>query len=88
MGIGCARVKHYIFDSSSLIRLGGFASDVMKEYQENCPITKPVGEYEDRVALYESYHHLNHYSMFGGRYKAGATNILEGLNRRYGNPAG
>lgn len=83
-----ASYAHHEYEEGIMRMFGGFASDVMKEYQENCPITKPVGEYEDRVALYESYHHLNHYSMFGGRYKAGATNILEGLNRRYGNPAG
>ena len=39
---------------------------------------------QDRVALYESYHHLNHYSMFGPGYKSGAMSILKRLLKKYG----
>jgi protein-ribulosamine 3-kinase len=74
---------HHEYDEGIMRMFGGF-SNIMKEYHEHCPITKPVEEHGDRVALYESYHHLNHYSMFGGGYKSGAVKILEGLNHKYG----
>ena len=32
---------------------GGFGAGFMKEYHALCPKTEPVGEYEDRVRLYE-----------------------------------
>ncbi|KLJ11629.1 hypothetical protein EMPG_13191 [Blastomyces silverae] len=32
---------------------GGFGGGFLAEYHELCPMTEPVGEYEDRVALYE-----------------------------------
>lgn len=74
---------HHEYEQGIMRMFGGF-SNIMKEYHEHCPITKPVDEHEDRVALYESYHHLNHYSIFGGDYKSGALNLLEPLNRKYG----
>ncbi len=48
-----------------------------------CPKTEPVNEYEDRVKLYEVYHHLNHYAIFGGGYKGGASTIMRDLHRKY-----
>lgn len=39
---------------------------------------------QDRVALYESYHHLNHHAIFGGGYKSGAVGILKKLLKKYG----
>jgi len=63
---------------------GGFSGSYFKEYHEIVPKTEPVDEYEDRVALYESYHHLNHHAIFGGGYKSGALNILKRLLKKYG----
>ena len=63
---------------------GGFGSGFMKAYHDIVPKTKPVQEYDDRVALYESFHHLNHHAIFGGGYMAGAVSILKGLLTKYG----
>lgn len=62
---------------------GGFGPAFMKQYHELCPKTEPVNEYEDRVKLYELYHHLNHYGIFGGGYKGGAISIMRDLHRKY-----
>ena len=66
---------------------GGFGSSFFKEYHSICPKTEPVEEYEDRLNLYEAYHHLNHHAMFGG-YKSGAMSLLKGLLKKYGNKEG
>ena len=63
---------------------GGFGASFLKEYHELCPKTEPVEEYEDRVKLYELYHHLNHWAMFGGGYKSGAASIMRSLLLKYG----
>jgi len=46
--------------------------------------TDTIEEWDDRVTLYELYHHLNHYSIFGGGYRGSAVRIMEELVRRYG----
>lgn len=79
-----ASYAHKEFEQGIMQMFGGFGSSMTREYHEHCPITEPASEHEDRVALYESYHHLNHFSMFGGGYKTGAVRILERLNRKYG----
>ncbi|KAH8623665.1 hypothetical protein IG631_21370 [Alternaria alternata] len=63
---------------------GGFGGPFLKEYHKLCPKTEPVEEYEDRVKLYELYHHLNHYAMFGGGYRSGAVSIMNELIKKYG----
>ena len=65
-------------------RFGGFGKAFLDEYHQLCPKTEPVAEYDDRVALYELYHHLNHHAMFGGGYKSGAVRIMETLLGKYG----
>lgn len=47
-----------------MFRFGGFGGDFLKEYHSICPKTEPVEEYDDRVMLYELYHHLNHHAMY------------------------
>ena len=56
----------------------------MKEYHSICPKTEPVEEYDDRVMLYELYHHLNHFAMFGGGYRGGAVSMIKTLLQKYG----
>lgn len=34
---------------------------------------------EERLLLYELYHHLNHYAMFGGSYASGCLHLMEKL---------
>ncbi|KAL9110826.1 MAG: hypothetical protein Q9227_004626 [Pyrenula ochraceoflavens] len=76
---------HSEFELGIMRMFGGFGGSFMKEYHQLVPKTEPGEEYEDRVALYESYHHLNHYAIFGGSYKSGAMGILRGLVRKYAN---
>lgn len=75
---------HFEFDHGIMNMFGGFGTDFWRKYWEICPKTKPVEEYEDRVKLYEAYHHLNHYAMFGGGYKSSAISLLEPLLKKYG----
>ena len=75
---------HNEYEIGIQMMFGGFGSSYFKQYHEIVPKTEPVAEYEDRVALYESYHHLNHHSMFGGGYKSGAVSILKRLLKKYG----
>ncbi|KAJ9604537.1 hypothetical protein H2200_010650 [Cladophialophora chaetospira] len=77
---------HHEFDFGIMSMFGGFNSSFWKEYHDIVPKTEPVDEYDDRVALYESYHHLNHWAIFGGGYKSGAMGILKRLLKEYGKP--
>jgi fructosamine-3-kinase len=75
---------HNEYELGIMKMFGGFGGSFLKEYHELCPKTEPVEEYEDRVKLYELYHHLNHYALFGGGYKGGAVSIMKALVRKYG----
>ena len=75
---------HSEFELGIMKMFGGFGPKFLKEYHELVPKTEPREEYEDRVALYELYHHLNHYALFGGGYRSGAVEIMGDLVRRYG----
>jgi len=74
---------HSEFELGIMNMFGGFGGSFLKEYHKLCPKTEPVGEYEDRVKLYELYHHLNHYALFGGGYRSGAVSIMKDLVRKY-----
>ncbi|KAF3358521.1 hypothetical protein VdG1_00081 [Verticillium dahliae VDG1] len=63
---------------------GGFGGAFWKEYEKLVPKAEPKAEWEDRVKLYELYHHLNHYAMFGGGYRGGAMSIMKKLISKYG----
>ncbi|KAL9102474.1 MAG: hypothetical protein Q9163_002374 [Psora crenata] len=79
-----AAYAHGEYELGIMRMFGGFGESFMKEYHSICPKTEPVEEYEDRVNLYELYHHLNHYAIFGGGYKSGAFSIMRNLQRKYG----
>lgn len=51
---------------------GGFSPTVWRAYQDEFPLPD---EWESRVALYQLYHILNHYLMFGGSYGFQAVRI-------------
>jgi len=74
---------HSEFELGIMRMFGGFGGGFLKEYHELCPKTEPVGEYEDRVRLYELYHHLNHHALFGGGYRSGAVSIMKNLIGKY-----
>ncbi|TGO21757.1 hypothetical protein BPAE_0202g00180 [Botrytis paeoniae] len=76
--------SHAEFEAGIMRMFGGFGSAFWREYHEVRPMDEPREEWEDRCALYELYHHLNHYAMFGGGYKGGAMNIMRRLLQKYG----
>ncbi|EJT71467.1 hypothetical protein GGTG_10724 [Gaeumannomyces tritici R3-111a-1] len=93
-GPGHGRPEEVVFDPSSvyghseydlgIMRMfGGFGAAFWKDYGELVPKSEPVEEFEDRVALYELYHHLNHFAIFGGGYRGGAMSIMKRLLSKY-----
>ncbi|KAF2104968.1 Ketosamine-3-kinase [Rhizodiscina lignyota] len=76
---------HSEFELGIMKMFGGFGGSFLKEYHSLCAKTEPAEEYEDRVALYELYHHLNHHALFGGGYRSGAVGIMKKLLSKYGN---
>ena len=44
---------------------GGFSSELYHAYEESWPL---AGGYERRKRLYNLYHELNHFNLFGGSY--------------------
>ncbi|GAB7339749.1 hypothetical protein MBLNU457_6311t2 [Dothideomycetes sp. NU457] len=75
---------HNEFELGIMKMFGGFGGGFLDEYHSLCPRTEPQGEYSDRIALYELYHHLNHHALFGGGYRSGAVSIMKGLLAKYG----
>ena len=51
---------------------GGFSAKVWDAYQEEFPLPK---EWQQRIRLYQLYHVLNHYLLFGGSYGQQALEI-------------
>lgn len=58
---------HSEADLGIMRMFGGFSSAFFRRYHELVPRSEPVAEYEQRLQLYECYHHLNHTLMFGVR---------------------
>ncbi|KLT39150.1 Ketosamine-3-kinase [Cutaneotrichosporon oleaginosum] len=56
---------------------GGFSQAFYDAYHAVHPRSTP--HYEQRIRLYELYHHLNHALMFGGGYTGGALRIMDEL---------
>ena len=65
---------HGEYELGIMRMFGGFGGSFLREYHQICPKTEPVEEYEDRVALYELYHHLNHHVSAGGSIWEGRAN--------------
>ncbi|KAL2133442.1 hypothetical protein VTI74DRAFT_2328 [Chaetomium olivicolor] len=75
---------HSEYELGIMRMFGGFGRGFWEEYERLVPRAEPKGEWEDRVALYELYHHLNHYALFGGGYRSGALLIMKKLINKYG----
>ncbi|OTB05421.1 hypothetical protein M426DRAFT_10745 [Hypoxylon sp. CI-4A] len=75
---------HSEYELGIMRMFGGFGGSFWKEYESLVPKAEPKEEWEDRVALYELYHHLNHWAIFGGGYRSGAMSIMKKLNAKYG----
>lgn len=56
---------------------GGFSSDFFEAYHDVIPKAQPY--YQERQEMYEAYHHLNHFVMFGGSYRSGTVRIFKKL---------
>lgn len=80
---------HSEYELGIMNMFGGFGPAFLDEYHHLVPRTEPVAEYDDRVSLYEVYHHLNHWAIFAGAgYRDGALAILTRLVDRYGRDSG
>ncbi|KAI1201452.1 fructosamine kinase [Nemania serpens] len=75
---------HSEYELGIMRMFGGFGSNFWKEYESLVPKAEPTEEWGDRVALYELYHHLNHWALFGGGYRSGAMSIMKKLHSKYG----
>ncbi|KAM7220843.1 fructosamine kinase [Rhypophila decipiens] len=75
---------HSEYELGIMKMFGGFSGQFWKEYTELVGKAEPKEEWEDRVALYELYHHLNHFALFGGGYRSGAVGIMRRLVGKYG----
>ena len=53
---------------------GGFAADFYQAYREVRPLEPG---FEQRLALYNLYHWLNHLNLFGGTYLGAVLNVLQ-----------
>lgn len=73
---------HSEYELGIMRMFGGFDAQFMDDYHALVPKTEPAEEYEDRVRLYEVFHQLNHWVIFGGGYRAEAVRILKKLTRR------
>ncbi|MEM9673627.1 MAG: fructosamine kinase family protein, partial [Bacteroidota bacterium] len=62
------------FDLALMAMFGGFSRRVWDAYQETYPL---ANDWRERVSLYQLYHYLNHYYLFGGSYGATAISIAK-----------
>lgn len=56
---------------------GGRSDAFFEEYYKHRPKSQP--HHDERIRLYELYHHLNHTLIFGGSYRSGAIRIMNEL---------
>jgi protein-ribulosamine 3-kinase len=59
---------------------GGFSPEFYQAYNKAYPLN---GGYQTRKKLYNLYHILNHYNMFGGGYLSQASSMISQLNACY-----
>lgn len=68
---------HHEADLSMTNMFGGFSSYFYGAYHELIP--KADG-FEERNHLYQLYHYLNHYLLFGSSYRSSCVTLLQGLS--------
>lgn len=56
---------------------GGYGSEFFDAYHSIIPKAEPF--YEQRIDMYEAFHHLNHFVIFGGGYRSGTVRIFKKL---------
>ncbi|KPM39127.1 hypothetical protein AK830_g7431 [Neonectria ditissima] len=75
---------HSEYELGIMKMFGGYSGHFWAEYDTLLPKAEPAAEWGDRLKLYELYHHLNHFAMFGGGYRGGAMSIMRKLISKYG----
>jgi protein-ribulosamine 3-kinase len=65
---------HHEADLAMMEMFGGFTSDFFDAYHEAIP--KSPG-FDGRNKLYQLYHYLNHYLLFGGSYRRSCLSLLD-----------
>jgi fructosamine-3-kinase len=60
---------------------GGFTLDFYQAYDEVFPRSK---EYSVKKVIYNLYHYLNHYNLFGESYLGSCRDGIELIRRRFG----
>lgn len=68
---------HNECDLGMMHMFGGFTSQCFHAYHQVLPRAQPG--YDQRVRLYELYHHLNHAVLFGWGYTSGAKSMMREL---------
>ncbi|KAG8954922.1 hypothetical protein FRC04_010406 [Tulasnella sp. 424] len=58
---------------------GGFGAPFFAEYHKHRPKSPPIEEYDERVALYELFHYLNHTLLFGTSYASPSISRMRRL---------
>ena len=61
-------------DLALMKMFGGFSQSVWDSYNATYPLDS---EWKDRIDIYQLYHYLNHYLLFGGHYGAQAIEIAK-----------
>ncbi|KAI1318075.1 fructosamine kinase [Xylariaceae sp. FL0255] len=75
---------HAEYELGIMGMFGGFGGSFWKEYESLVPKCEPKEEWSDRIELYELYHCLNHWALFGGGYESQAMSIMRKLDSKYG----
>ncbi|CEP12243.1 hypothetical protein [Parasitella parasitica] len=74
---------HYETEFGIMKMFGGFTQDCFDAYDDalinNTELELVDEGRQDRAIIYEAYHHLNHYAMFGGSYSSGFIDLIERL---------
>jgi protein-ribulosamine 3-kinase len=70
----CASYCDREFEMGIMTMFGGFSQRVYDAYNEVYPLPK---DWKNRNLIYQLYHVLNHYSLFGGHYKNQALDIMK-----------
>lgn len=68
---------HHESEFGIMNMFGGFTKDCFNAYDDT--MNNDTEGREDRLILYEIYHHLNHFAMFGGSYGNSCVQLMEKL---------
>ncbi|KAL0483398.1 protein-ribulosamine 3-kinase [Acrasis kona] len=68
---------HHEAELSIMTMFGGFDSNFFESYHKKIP--KFEMYFKERQQLYQLYHYLNHYNMFGSGYRGSCVRIIQSL---------